>query len=160
MDKFSVCLWYDGTAEQAAQHYTSIFPESRIVRVDRAMADNPSTKEGDVLTVEFELGGRTFVGLNGGPEFPFTEAISIQVDCADQAEADRYYDALVADGGEESMCGWLKDRFGVSWQIVPNQLNELLRSPDRDAARRVMEAMLTMRRLDVAALQAAHDGAG
>jgi predicted 3-demethylubiquinone-9 3-methyltransferase (glyoxalase superfamily) len=160
MDKFSVCLWYDGTAEQAAQHYTSIFPESRIVRVDRAMADNPSTKEGDVLTVEFELGGRTFVGLNGGPEFPFTEAISIQVDCADQAEADRYYDALIADGGEESMCGWLKDRFGVSWQIVPNQLNELLRSPDRDAARRVMEAMLTMRRLDVAALQAAHDGAG
>jgi predicted 3-demethylubiquinone-9 3-methyltransferase (glyoxalase superfamily) len=158
MDKFGICLWYDGTAEEAAQLYTSLFPDSRITRVDRSPADNPSTKEGAVLTVEFELGGRAFMALNGGPHFQFNEAMSIMVECADQAEVDRYWDALIADGGEPSMCGWLKDRFGVSWQIIPKQLNELLRSPDPDAARRTMEAMLSMRRLDVAQLQAAHDG--
>jgi predicted 3-demethylubiquinone-9 3-methyltransferase (glyoxalase superfamily) len=160
MDKFSTCLWYDGTAEEAAQLYTSLFPDSRVVRVDRSAADNPSSKEGEVLTVEFELGGRSFIGLNGGPEFKFNEAMSIQVECADQAEVDRYWDALIADGGEPSYCGWLKDKFGVSWQIVPKQLNELLRDPDPDAARRTMESMLSMRKLDVAQLQAAHDGPG
>jgi predicted 3-demethylubiquinone-9 3-methyltransferase (glyoxalase superfamily) len=159
MDKFSVCLWYDGTAEEAAELYTSLFPDSRVVRVDRSAADNPAMKEGEVLTVEFELGGRSFIGLNGGPEFTFNEAMSIQVECADQAEVDRYWDALIADGGEPSYCGWLKDKFGVSWQIVPKQLNELLRDPDPDAARRTMESMLSMRKLDVAQLQAAHAGA-
>ncbi len=158
MDKFGICLWYDGLAEAAAHLYTSLFPDSRIVRVDRSAADNPSTKEGAVLTVEFELGGRSFLALNGGPHFKFNEAMSIVVDCADQTEVDRYWGALIADGGEPSMCGWLKDRFGVSWQIIPRQLNELLRDPDPDAARRTMEAMLSMGKLDVARLQAARDG--
>lgn len=157
MDKFGICLWYDGTAEEAAQLYTSLFPDSRITRVDRAPADNPSTKEGAVLTVEFTLGGRTFTALNGGPDFRFNEAVSITVDCADQVEVDRYWNALIADGGEPSMCGWLKDRFGLSWQIIPRQLRDLFRDPDPDAARRTMEAMLTMHRLDIAQLQAAHD---
>ena len=158
MDKFSTWLWFDGTAEEAAKLYTSLFPDSRIVRIDRAASDTPGNKEGDVITVEFELGGRSFGGLNGGPTFKFNEAISIQVDCEDQAEVDKYWDALTADGGEESMCGWLKDKYGLSWQIVPKQLTQLLRSSDPDAARRTMEAMLTMQRLDVAALQAAYDG--
>ena len=159
MDKFSICLWYDKDAEPAARFYTSLFPDSRIVRVDPSPSDNPSTKEGEVITVEFELGGRTFVALNGGPDFRFNEAVSIQVDCDDQAEVDRYWDALTADGGEESMCGWLKDRYGVSWQIIPRRLNEMMQSPDRDGARRAMEAMLRMRRLDVAALEAAFEDA-
>lgn len=110
-----------------------------------------------MLTVEFTLGGRTFTALNGGPDFQFNEAVSITVDCADQVEVDRYWDALIADGGEPSMCGWLKDRFGLSWQIIPRQLRDLLRDPDPDAARRTMEAMLSMHRLDIAQLQAAHD---
>jgi predicted 3-demethylubiquinone-9 3-methyltransferase (glyoxalase superfamily) len=158
-DKFSTWLWFDGNAEEAAKLYTSLFPDSRIVRVDRAASDTPGNKEGDILTVEFELGGRTFAGLNGGPQFRFSEAISIQVLCDDQAEVDRYWDALTADGGEESMCGWLKDKYGLSWQIVPKVLNELLDTGDADAARRTMEAMLKMQKLDVATLQAAHDGA-
>ena len=158
MDKFTTCLWYDGNAEEAAALYTGLFPDSRIVNVDRAASDTPGPKEGDVITVEFELGGRSFVGLNGGPDFRFSEAISIQVECADQAEVDRYWDALIADGGEAGPCGWLKDKFGLSWQIAPAQLNELLRSPDKDAARRTMQAMLQMGKLDLAELQAAYDG--
>ncbi len=158
MDKIAPCLWFDGTAEEAARFYTSLFPDSRIDRVDRAAADNPSTKKGGVLTVEFTLGGRSFVGLNGGPEFPFTEAVSLQIDCADQAEVDRYWDALIEGGGAPSVCGWLKDRFGLSWQVVPKQLREMLASPDRPAAERAMKAMLEMTKLDVRELRAAYDG--
>jgi predicted 3-demethylubiquinone-9 3-methyltransferase (glyoxalase superfamily) len=159
MDKFSPCLWFDGDAEAAAQLYTGLFPNSRIVQVDRSAADTPGPKEGDVLTVEFELDGRSFVALNGGPDFQFNEAISIQVECADQAEVDRYWDALTADGGQPGPCGWLKDKFGLSWQVAPAKLTEMLRSPDKDAARRTMEAMLKMGKLDLPALEAAYANA-
>jgi predicted 3-demethylubiquinone-9 3-methyltransferase (glyoxalase superfamily) len=158
MPKITPCLWFDGTAEDAASFYASIFPNSHVDKVVRSAADNPSTQEGDVLTVEFTLDGAPFIGLNGGPEFPFSEAISFDIDCQDQAEVDRYWDALVTGGGEYSECGWLKDRFGVSWQVVPRQLNEMLESPDRDAAKRAMEAMLKMQKLDVEKLREAFDG--
>jgi predicted 3-demethylubiquinone-9 3-methyltransferase (glyoxalase superfamily) len=158
MSKISPCLWFDGDAEDAAKLYTSLFPDSRIDTVQRSPADNPSTPEGAVLTVEFTLAGQKFIGLNGGPAFRFTEAISLTIDCEDQAEVDRYWDALIADGGEPSQCGWLKDRFGLSWQVVPKQLNEVLSGPDRDGARRAMEAMLQMGKLDVAKLEEAYAG--
>jgi predicted 3-demethylubiquinone-9 3-methyltransferase (glyoxalase superfamily) len=158
MSKISPCLWFDGDAEDAAKLYTSLFPDSRIDTVQRSPADNPSTPEGAVLTVEFTLAGQKFIGLNGGPEFQFTEAVSFTIDCEDQAEVDRYWDALIADGGEPSQCGWLKDRFGLSWQVIPKQLNEVLNGPDRDGARRAMEAMLQMGKLDVAKLEEAYAG--
>jgi predicted 3-demethylubiquinone-9 3-methyltransferase (glyoxalase superfamily) len=158
MSKISPCLWFDGDAEDAAKLYTSLLPDSRIDTVQRSPADNPSTPEGAVLTVEFTLAGQKFIGLNGGPEFKFTEAVSFTIDCEDQAEVDRYWDALIADGGEPSQCGWLKDRFGLSWQVIPKQLNEVLSGPDRDGARRAMEAMLQMRKLDVAKLEEAYAG--
>lgn len=151
-------LWFDGKAEEAARFYASFFPDSRIDAVHRAAADNPSTKKGDVLLVEFTLAGRGFTGLNGGPLFPFTEAVSFQIDCADQAEVDRYWNALTADGGSEGPCGWCKDRFGLSWQVVPKRLKALLGSPDKAAAERAMQAMLKMHKLDVAALEAAAAG--
>ena len=152
------CLWFDGTAEAAAELYTSILPDSRIERVNRSAADNPSTAEGDVLTIDFMLGGRPFIALNGGPEFTFNEAVSFSIECEDQAEVDRYWDALVEGGGSHSVCGWLKDRFGVSWQVVPKALPQLLNGPDRDGARRTMEAMLQMTKLDVATLREAYEG--
>ncbi len=158
MPKVTPCLWFDGQAEEAAKFYASIFPNSRVDKVVRSAADNPSMSEGEVLTVEYTLDGAQFIGLNGGPEFKFTEAISFDIDCKDQAEVDRYWDALVQGGGEHSVCGWLKDRFGVSWQVVPRQLNEMLESPDRDAARRAMEAMLKMEKLDVEQLREAFEG--
>ncbi len=158
MSKITPCLWFDGDAEQAAALYTSLFPDSRIDDVGRSAADNPSTDEGAVLTVRFTLGGTPFIGLNGGPDFPFTEAISLSIACADQAQVDHYWDGLIADGGSESRCGWLKDRFGVSWQVVPRRLPELLEGSDPAGARRAMQAMLGMQRLDVAALEAAYAG--
>ena len=158
MDKITPCLWFDGQAEEAAQFYTSLFPDSRIVSVDRSAADTPSGPEGMVITVNFTLGGRSFIGLNGGDDFKFSEAISMSIDCADQAEVDRYWDALLADGGEPSVCGWLKDRFGLSWQVIPRQLPEMLRSPDREAAARALEAMLKMVKIDVAELERAYGG--
>ena len=158
MPQITPCLWFDGQAEEAAKFYTSVFPNSRIDKVVRAAAENPSTPEGAVLTVEYTLDGSPFIGLNGGPEFTFSEAISFDIDCADQAEVDRYWDALIQGGGEHSVCGWLKDRFGVSWQVVPRQLNEMLDSPDRDGARRAMEAMLKMKKLDVERLREAFEG--
>jgi predicted 3-demethylubiquinone-9 3-methyltransferase (glyoxalase superfamily) len=160
MSQITPCLWFDGRAEEAAKLYTTLFPDSRIDKVQRAPADNPSTPAGAVLTVEFTLAGRPFIGLNGGPEFPFTEAVSFSIDCADQAEVDRYWDALIADGGEPSQCGWLKDRFGVSWQVVPRQLAELLGGPDPEGAARAMEALLQMTKLDVARLQEAYESRG
>jgi len=158
MPKITPCLWFDGDAEEAAAFYTSVFPDSRIDKVVRAAADTPSGPEGAVLTVEFTLDGAPFIGLNGGDDFTFSEAISFDIDCQDQAEVDRYWEALVQGGGEHSVCGWLKDRFGVSWQVVPRQLNEMLDSPDRDGARRAMEAMLKMEKLDVAKLREAFEG--
>jgi len=153
LSKISPCLWFDGEAEAAAEHYTNIFPDSRILSVDRAAADTPSGPKDMILTVEFSLGGKTFIALNGGPDFTFNESISFSIDCDDQAEVDRYWDALIADGGEPSVCGWLKDRFGVSWQVVPRQLPEMLRSADRVAAGRAMEAMLKMTKIEVKALE-------
>jgi len=158
MPRITPCLWFDGNAEEAASFYTSVFPNSRIDKVVRSAADNPSTQEGEVLTVEYTLDGSPFIGLNGGPDFTFSEAISFDIDCKDQAEVDRYWDALIQGGGEHSVCGWLKDRFGVSWQVVPRQLNEMLESPDRAAAKRAMEAMLKMTKLDVEQLKEAFEG--
>jgi predicted 3-demethylubiquinone-9 3-methyltransferase (glyoxalase superfamily) len=155
ISKISPCLWFDGEAEAAAKHYTSIFPNSRILSVDRAASDTPSGPKDTVLTVNFSLAGQTFIGLNGGPDFTFNEAISFSIDCDDQPEVDRYWDALIAGGGEPSVCGWLKDRFGVSWQVIPRQLPEMLQSPDREAAGRAMEAMLKMTKIEVKGLEEA-----
>jgi predicted 3-demethylubiquinone-9 3-methyltransferase (glyoxalase superfamily) len=158
MSKITPTLWFNGNAEEAATFYTSLIPNSRIDKVHLAAADNPSTPKGAVLTVDFTLDGVTFIGLNGGPDFQFTEAISFTIDCADQAEVDRYWDALVAGGGETSVCGWLKDRFGVSWQVIPRILPQLLDGDDREGAARVMEAMLKMTKIDVEAIREAYEG--
>ena len=158
MTSITPFLWFDHDAEEAAKFYCSIFPDSHIDRIERSPGDNPSMREGEVMTVDFTLGGRQFIGLNGGPDFRFTEAVSFWIDCKDQAEVDRYWELLTADGGEPSVCGWLKDRFGLSWQVVPKRLTEMYQSPDRDGARRAMEAMLKMQKLDVAKLEAAFAG--
>ena len=134
------------------------FPNSAITKIQRSPADTPSGPEGMVLTVEFTLSGEPFTALNGGPEFTFNESVSFVIDCDDQAEVDRYWDALLEGGGEPSVCGWLKDRYGLSWQVVPRQLNEYLESSDKDAARRAMEAMLEMTKLDVGELRRAFEG--
>ncbi|HJP89514.1 MAG TPA: VOC family protein [Candidatus Limnocylindrales bacterium] len=159
MDKITPCLWFDiGKAEEAADFYTSLFPDSRIVEVQRSAADTPSGPEGMVITVEFELFGKSYIGLNGGPEFKFNEAISLQIECEDQAEIDRYWDALIADGGESGPCGWLKDRFGLSWQVTPKRLLEMYRTGTADQARRAMEQMLRMSKLDIEPLERAFAG--
>ena len=159
MSKIATCLWFNGEAEEAATLYTSLFPNSHIDSVDRSPADTPSGPEGTAITVNFTLAGRSYIALNGGPDFKFTEAVSFSIDCDDQAEVDRYWDALTADGGAEVQCGWLKDKFGMSWQIVPKQLNEYLGDPDPERAQRVMQAMLQMVKIDIEGLRAARDGA-
>lgn len=158
MSKITPCLWFDGNAEEAANFYVSLLPDSRIDDIVNSPANNPSTPEGAVLLVEFTLAGSRFTGLNGGPAFPFTEAVSFQIDCEDQAEVDRLWDALSAHP-ENEQCGWVKDRFGLSWQIVPKALPRLMSTGDADSRRRVMEAMLKMKKLDVAALERAAAGA-
>ena len=158
MSKISPCLWFDGQAEEAAALYTSLIPDSRIDRVNRSPGETPSGPEGMVLSVDFTLAGESYQALNGGPDFKFNEAISLSIDCVDQAEVDRYWDALIADGGEPSVCGWLKDRFGVSWQVIPRVLPEMLNSSDAAAAKRALEAMLQMTKLDVAKLREAYEG--
>jgi len=156
MPKITPCLWFDTQGEDAARFYTSIFPSSRIVEVARYGEAGPRDA-GTVMAVRFELDGQEFVALNGGPEFTFDEAISFQIDCADQAEVDRYWDALTADGGQEQPCAWLKDRWGLSWQIVPDRLIELIRDPDPDRSHRAVQAMFTMTKIDIAAIEAAAD---
>ncbi|HEV2747349.1 MAG TPA: VOC family protein [Allosphingosinicella sp.] len=158
MSKIAPCLWYDGQAEEAAEFYVSLLPDSRIHKVLRAPADYPGGSAGNVLTVEFTLAGQRFIGLNGGPEFGFTEAVSFSIDCEDQAEVDRLWDALTADGGAPVQCGWLKDRYGLSWQIVPSILPRMLSDPDRERAGRVMEAMMTMVKIDITTLERAYEG--
>lgn len=158
--KNTVCLWFDGTAEDAARFYARTFPDSRIDQVVRAPADYPAGKEGDVIVVYFTVMGVPCVGLNGGPEFKHSEAFSFQVITDDQEETDRYWNAIVGNGGEESMCGWCKDRWGVSWQITPRVLVESLADPDREAAKRVFEAMMPMRKIDIAAIEEARRGSG
>ena len=159
MSKVTPCLWFDGTAEEAARFYTSLLPDSRVDRVVRAAADTPSGKAGDVLVVEFTLGGRRFTGLNGGRHFRFNEAVSFQIACEDQSEADRFTEALSAVPQAEQ-CGWVKDRYGLSWQIVPKRVMQLLTDPDPGRARRATEAMLQMKRLDIAAIERAANAAG
>ncbi len=151
MQKITPFLWFDDNLEDAMNFYVNIFDDARILSVSRAGADGP------VFTATFELAGQTFMGLNGGPEFKFTEALSLFVNCEDQAEVERLWEQLSA-GGEIQMCGWLKDKFGVSWQIIPKQLGELMGDPDPAKAKRVMDAMLQMKKIDVAALQKAHAG--
>jgi predicted 3-demethylubiquinone-9 3-methyltransferase (glyoxalase superfamily) len=154
MQKIVPCLWFDGDAEEAAQFYVSLLPDSQIDRVMKSPAETPSDPAGMGLTVEFTLAGAKYVGLNGGPQFPFTEAVSFQIHCDDQAEVDRLWAAL-ADGGSEVACGWIKDRWGLSWQIVPTRLIELLNSPDSQRAKRTHEAMMQMVKIDIAELDRA-----
>jgi predicted 3-demethylubiquinone-9 3-methyltransferase (glyoxalase superfamily) len=158
--KITPCLWYDGTAEEAATYYVGLLPDSRIDNIVRAPSDNPSNVEGAVMVVEFTLAGTPYIGLNGGPQFPFTEAVSFQILTDDQAETDRLSDALIAGGGSQGNCGWLKDRWGLSWQVTPRRLLELLSSSDPDTARRASQAMMTMYRIDIAAIEAAARGEG
>ncbi len=157
MPKQIPCLWFDGQAEQAAQHYTSIFPNSSIGHLSRYTDAGPG-EPGTVMAGEFTIDGMTFRGINGGAApFGFSEAVSFSVACSDQTEVDYYWDALV-DGGEESVCGWLKDRYGLSWQIVPDRLTELLSDPDQERSQRAMQAMLQMKKLDIAELKRAFEG--
>jgi predicted 3-demethylubiquinone-9 3-methyltransferase (glyoxalase superfamily) len=157
MQKVTPCLWFDGQAEQAARYYVSLLPGSRIDQVFRSPAETPSGPAGMVLAVDFTLAGNKFTGLNGGPQYKFTEAVSFQIACQDQAEIDRLWSALL-DGGSPSQCGWLKDRWGLSWQIVPSRLFQLLSDPDSTRSRRTMEAMLKMTKLNIAELERAADG--
>jgi predicted 3-demethylubiquinone-9 3-methyltransferase (glyoxalase superfamily) len=153
--KNTICLWYDGGAEDAARFYAQTFPDSSVNAVHLAPGDYPSGKQGDVLTVEFTVMGIPCLGLNGGPVFKHTEAFSFQVSTADQAETDRYWDAIVDNGGQESACGWCKDRWGLSWQITPVALIQAITDPDPAAARRAFEAMMEMKKIDIAAIEAA-----
>ncbi|CAL9428043.1 VOC family protein [Streptomyces sp. enrichment culture] len=154
--KIKPFLWFDTEAEEAAAHYTGIFPDSRVVEVARYPEGSPRPA-GTVMTVEFELAGQRYVALNGGPGFRFNEAVSLAVECEDQEEIDHYWSRL-SEGGEEGPCGWLKDRYGLSWQVYPRELDVMLRDPDPAKARRATEAMMGMKRIDLQALRAAHQG--
>lgn len=158
MPKLTPHLWFDMNALEAATFYAQLLPDSAVHTVTEAAADNPSTRKGEPLTVEFTLMGLRFVGINGGPMFPQTEAFSLQILCDTQDEVDHYWQALTADGGRESRCGWCKDRFGLNWQVCPRILVEYLTGPDREKAARVTEAMMPMAKLDIAALEAAAAG--
>jgi predicted 3-demethylubiquinone-9 3-methyltransferase (glyoxalase superfamily) len=157
MHKNTICLWFDKDAEDAARFYAATFPDSRVTAVRRAPADYPSGKAGDVLTVEFTVAGIPCLGLNGGPAFRQTEAFSFQIATDDQEETDRYWNAIVGNGGAESACGWCRDRWGVSWQITPRVLSEAM-AAGGDEAKRAFEAMMTMKKIDVAAIEAARHG--
>jgi predicted 3-demethylubiquinone-9 3-methyltransferase (glyoxalase superfamily) len=155
--KNTICIWYDTGAEEAANFYAATFPDTRVTAVHRAPSDNPSTKAGAVLTVEFTVMGIPCIGLNGGPAFKHTEAFSMQVATEDQAETDRYWNAIVGNGGEESMCGWCKDKWGISWQITPRALSEAMQMGG-EAGKRAFDAMMDMRKIDVAKIEAAVRG--
>jgi len=157
-NKNTICLWYDGTALEAATFYAETFPDSAVGSVHRAPGDYPSGKQGDVLTVEFTVMGIPCLGLNGGPAFKHSEAFSFQVATDDQAETDRLWSAIVDNGGQESECGWCKDRWGLSWQITPRVLTAAYTSPDRAAAKRAFDAMMGMRKIDIATIEAALKG--
>lgn len=158
MSKIAPCLWFEREAEEAAKFYVSLLPDSRIDKIQRSAIDNPSGKAGSVLVVEFTLAGQGFMALNGGMKCEYTNAVSFKIDCADQAEVDRLWDALAADGGKPVQCGWIKDRFGVPWQIVPSIMMQYLGGPDREGTKRAMAAMMQMVKLDVEALRRAYEG--
>ena len=158
MSKISPCLWFNGEAEEAANLYVSLLPDSRIDKIQRNTVDGPGGKAGTVLVVEFTVAGQRFMALNGGMKMEYTHAVSFMIDCADQAEVDRLWDTLLANGGQPSKCGWLKDRFGVSWQIIPSALPKYLGGADSAGARRAMQAMLGMVKLDIAELKRAYEG--
>ncbi len=157
MSKICPCLWFDGEAEEAANFYVSLLPGSRIEKVQKNNIDGPAGKAGSVLVVEFTLAGQRFMALNGGTRFEYTHAVSFKIDCADQAEVDHLWDRLLADGGQAERCGWLKDRYGVSWQIVPTALVQYLSGADLAGAQRAMQAMLGMVKLDIAGLKRAYE---
>lgn len=158
MPKITPNLWFDTQALEAAEFYVSVFPNSKVTNVSYYSEAGPRPA-GTVLTVDFSLDGQDYTGINGGPEFTFDEAVSFQIGCADQEEVDHYWTKLTADGGEESQCGWLKDKYGLSWQVVPDELITLVTDPDPERAQRAMAAMLQMRKIDVATVRAAADGA-
>jgi predicted 3-demethylubiquinone-9 3-methyltransferase (glyoxalase superfamily) len=160
MSKITPCLWYDGKAEEAANFYVSLLPDSRIDKVVRSPADYPAGKAGDVLMVEFTLAGQSYLAMNGGPGPVFTDATSFIINCDDQAEVDRLWDALTANGGTPVACGWLKDRYGFPWQITPVELPKMIAGPDPKKARRAMEAMMDMVKLDIGELRRAYEGSG
>ena len=157
MSKIAPCLWFNGEAEEAANFYVSLFPDSAILAVSH-YGESAPFPAGTAMMVEFQIAGQRFQALNGGPGLPFTDAVSLSIDCKDQAEVDRYWDVLAGDGGREVQCGWLKDRFGVSWQIVPAGLGALIADPDAGRANRALQAMFGMKKLDLAAMRAAADG--
>jgi 2-polyprenyl-6-hydroxyphenyl methylase/3-demethylubiquinone-9 3-methyltransferase len=158
VSKNTICLWYDGTAEAAARFYAETFPDSAVKAVHRAPGDYPSGKQGDVLTVEFTVMGIPCLGLNGGPAFKHNEAFSFQVATDDQAETDRLWNAIVGNGGEESACGWCKDKWGLSWQITPRALTAAITDSDPKAAKRAFDAMMTMKKIDIATIEKARRG--
>ena len=159
--KITPFLWFDSNAEEAAAFYTSVFNESAIgvaANYEEEAASKVGQPKGSVMVVDFEIAGQKFIALNGGPKFKFNESISFVIDCKDQGEVDYYWSRLTSDGGEESMCGWVKDKFGVSWQVVPNVLGQLIGGSDKEGAQRAMHAMLQMQKLDIQKLQDAYDG--
>jgi len=156
--KNTICLWYDGDAEEAARFYAETFPDSSVTAAHRAPGDYPAGKEGNVITVEFTVMGIPCIGLNGGPMFKHSEAFSFQIATEDQQETDRYWNAIVAGGGEESQCGWCKDKWGLSWQITPIALSKGVTDPDPAVAKRVFDAMMTMKKIDIAAIETARRG--
>jgi predicted 3-demethylubiquinone-9 3-methyltransferase (glyoxalase superfamily) len=158
MSKISPCLWFNGEAEEVATFYVSLLPDSGINHIQRNPVDSPAGKGGTVLVVQFTLAGQQYMALNGGTRFEYTPAISFKIDCADQAEVDRLWDALASNGGSTQQCGWVRDRYGVSWQIVPSVLPQLLGGPDAAGAQRAMRAMLGMTKLDIAELRRAYEG--
>jgi predicted 3-demethylubiquinone-9 3-methyltransferase (glyoxalase superfamily) len=157
VQKIVTNLWFDAQAEEAANFYCSLFPDSKVLNITRYGSAGPGP-EGQVMVVDFQLAGQRFTGINGGPEFKFSEAISLLINCDSQEEVDRYWDALLADGGEPSQCGWLKDKYGLSWQVVPREMDEMIASTDAAAAQRTMAAMLKMVKLDLGELKRAYAG--
>lgn len=158
MSKIAPCLWFNGEAEEAAKFYVSLLPGSRIDHIQRSPIDNPGGKQGSVLVVHFTLAGQEYMALNGGSRFEYTHAISFKIDCADQAEVDRLWDGLSSGGGETLQCGWVRDRYGISWQVVPTVMPQLLGGPDAAGAKRAMQAMMGMTKLDIAELRRAYEG--
>ena len=156
--EMTTCLWFNGNAREAATFYTGIFPDSAMADNWVAPTDTPGNKQGEEIVVNFTIFGRPFIGLNGGPQFPHSEAVSFQIPCKDQSEIDKYWEILTADGGQESQCGWLKDKFGISWQVVSSEMSKYLGGSDSAGAQRATQAMLQMKKIDLAAMEKAYNG--